>query len=112
MVYIHVYVYTRYAHADIHMYSNFPSSPPPPPFFFRYVANVYSLEYLRQQQHVTADQALAMGVVCNLCGALVAPFSGVLCDSVGVGKMFLAGQVCRMITRVVGVCIYICICMQ
>jgi MFS family permease len=57
---------------------------------------VYSLDFLRTQQStssISADQALGMGVLGNVCGAMMAPFSGYLCDRVGVGKMFLMGQV-------------------
>jgi hypothetical protein len=59
---------------------------------------VYSLDFLRTQQgvdNISADLALGMGVLGNVSGAIVAPLSGYLCDRVGVGKMFLAGQVCR-----------------
>ena len=60
----------------------------------RYVGFIYSLDYLQAQQRIGADQALAMGVICNFTNLLLAPVSGAIVDKYGVGCTFLLGEVC------------------
>ena len=66
------------------------------PPHFRYVSFVYSLDFLQQQQKVSADQALAMGVICNTVNLVLWPLSGMLVDKYGVGLVFLIGEVCGL----------------